>query len=277
MPPNPEIWRSEQFSHILSEMLGKDLAIVADFDRTVTRGKSVECHNLLARSEVMSKEWCEEAQILDSSSFLPHTERPDHLIGVEWWKTYNKMIKKHSVTHENIKSAITAHPHQLLRPGFSNFHETCHKTETPLVVVSAGISNVVHSTFEKENHSHLPIPHIVSNTVLECSSVHPVDHPITSSTKQLSLQHASDHVRELLSTKPACLVIGDKPNDALVAEKHPIYSNLSQLKVGIMNDEIRFEGMKETFDLIVDGHSPDAFTYIHDTVLIPLLNEKLSK
>eukprot|EP01060_Flectonema_neradi_P001814 TRINITY_DN11129_c0_g1_i2.p1 TRINITY_DN11129_c0_g1~~TRINITY_DN11129_c0_g1_i2.p1 ORF type:complete len:276 (+),score=24.99 TRINITY_DN11129_c0_g1_i2:114-941(+) len=270
---SPEIWRSDRFSDALKSMLGKELAIVADFDRTVTRGRSVECHNLLARSEVLSREWSDDAKVLDASSFLPHDERPPHLIGVEWWKSYNKIIKKHSITHECVKSAVIAHPDPLLRPGFSDFHETCHNTGTPLVVVSAGISNVVRSTFEKENYKHLPVPHIVSNTIMECGNIHPERDPITSSTKQHSLQHAPDHVKDILVKKPACLVIGDKPNDALVAEMHPIHSELTQLKVGIMNDEIRFEGMKETFDLIVDGHSAEAFSYIHETILSPLVGK----
>eukprot|EP01059_Diplonema_ambulator_P031283 TRINITY_DN5691_c0_g1_i1.p1 TRINITY_DN5691_c0_g1~~TRINITY_DN5691_c0_g1_i1.p1 ORF type:complete len:298 (+),score=56.81 TRINITY_DN5691_c0_g1_i1:61-894(+) len=252
----------------------RKLCIVSDFDRTLTRGASTECHILVARSQVLSDCFRDDMKELDEASFLKPEERPSHLMGVEWWRQYNRILKKHEITDRHIKEAVVAHEEELMRPGVSDFHETCHVHNIPFVVISAGITNVVRWTFTKE-HSHLPLPHIISNTLDDSSTSHPHDHPITSSTKHEAFFHAPD-ISSVVETADVTIVLGDRPADIHVLESHPRADHDVHrvLKIGIINDYSKLDLFKDAFDIVLDGHSPDAFRYIHDEVLLPLVGGK---
>eukprot|EP01064_Diplonema_japonicum_P027896 TRINITY_DN4157_c0_g1_i1.p1 TRINITY_DN4157_c0_g1~~TRINITY_DN4157_c0_g1_i1.p1 ORF type:complete len:296 (+),score=68.20 TRINITY_DN4157_c0_g1_i1:610-1497(+) len=273
----PVLWQSTSFQDLLARCrakTGKKLAVVSDFDRTLTIGNSIECHILVARSNVFSTSFKEDMKELDEISLIEAEKRPVHLTGVEWWRQYNRLLKKHSVKDDDIKSAVVSHPKKLMRPGVADFHETCHTKNIPFVVVSAGITNVVRWAFDKE-HGHLPAPHIISNTLDAESTSHPQEDPITSSTKHKAFHHAPSEVHSALSSAHITLVLGDRPADVHVLESHPYGQEDSGshhfVKIGLINDLSKLPAFKESFDIILDGHDPEAFGYIHDTVLLPLI------
>eukprot|EP01063_Lacrimia_lanifica_P021705 TRINITY_DN2921_c1_g1_i1.p1 TRINITY_DN2921_c1_g1~~TRINITY_DN2921_c1_g1_i1.p1 ORF type:complete len:287 (+),score=91.10 TRINITY_DN2921_c1_g1_i1:86-946(+) len=277
------LWQSDSFEDMVGSMAGcgrGNLSVVTDFDRTLTTGKAIECHILVASSAEVEKEWREDAAELVEASRTPAEQTPEHLSGVGWWRRYNELLQKHGVQDHHIKRAVEKHPLPLFRPGVADFHEMCVAHKVSTVVISAGIHNVVEYVYEKEL-AHIPKPHIIANKIDACSVSHPAD-PITSRGKGVALQHATSEVTEALHARPITIVIGDKPNDSTAADLHPRRncpdSPARLIKVGIINDMSRWDQFIESFDVVLDGHSEHCpFTYLKENVLSPLLSESLQE
>ena len=65
------------------------LMVVTDFDATLTTGKSIQCHDLVGFSPLMSQAFRDEfAPLLDWQSNAA-------IDGVEWWDTAHALMVKH--------------------------------------------------------------------------------------------------------------------------------------------------------------------------------------
>ena len=273
----PVLWKSPGFESLLSTVKNKKAAIVTDFDRTLTHATCVECHMLFARSEAANHNGFKEAihPVIDCAS-LPTEARDDRYKLEQWWIEYHRHITEKEIKDSHMRSAVVSHGEKLFRPGVADFYEACYSKDVPFVVVSAGISNLVHHAFDTEI-SHLPVPHIIANKVDVDSEVHPISNPITTNTKQTALTHADEELIALLKDFPVSIVLGDKPNDALVAVQHPLercdQSEHTTVKIGLRNPTSKFpmEDYQDVFDIVLDGSHDEAFMYIKS--ILPFIAE----
>ena len=267
------LWQRDGLDEKLKSLRSKGkLAVVTDFDRTLTHGTCVECHLLVAHSAKVHESHPEtekDLKMLAEVSFLPVLDRPEHLREAGWWVNYHDTMKERGIRDHHIENAVGAHDEALFRPGVASFYEACRARDVPFVVVSAGLTNVVHWSFKKEI-SHLPVPHIVANYLNSDGDVLPDRQPITSSGKQQALSHAPEDLKETLKACPVTLVLGDKPNDSLVACQHPREicpdSDHHILSVGLFNATNKYplDSFKEVYDVVLDGMHESAFDCVSD-------------
>ena len=129
-------------------------SLVVDFDLTVSRGDGFECHHLLAVSPELPSAFREELMHLFQALNVNHPDNalmlgpPDHPDRIhKFWIEFNRIAIKHAISRADIIRAVEREKQQssvgMLRSGWSELVQLCEKLGVPIVVLSAGLTEVV--------------------------------------------------------------------------------------------------------------------------------------
>eukprot|EP00953_Heterococcus_sp_UTEX-ZZ885_P040051 20500-Heterococcus_DN1.PRE.2 len=129
----------------------------------------------------------------------------------DWWDRVHSLLAEHVMK----RSDIAAMQGLLqLRPGAADFMQLCHSLNIPVLVVSAGVTDVIEETLQQHGVL-LPNVRVSSNSMLYCDDsktlkgwVGPVVH---SRNKHDSHQRESEYFAQQFAAGRTCaLVLGDK-------------------------------------------------------------------
>lgn len=158
------------------------LMVISDFDHTLTKFTSLQCHDVVGFNKRYSKEFLKEFNDI----FLTPLESLS-----EWWRVaHDLLVDKSGLTkemlHERLSEEIVA-----VRDGLEEFIIDLRLHHIPLIIVSAGIRDVIAHTLAKCNLciEHDELFHIDANFLEfhDCgklSNVLPED-PVHSESKKL--------------------------------------------------------------------------------------------
>jgi len=130
------------------------LLIIADFDRTLTSAAcGVSCHGVVESCTGLSAEYRSETKKLFDHYFpietdptIPRAEKIP--IMEEWYGKAHKLLLKEPFTPALLRS--TASDSAIaLRPGCDALLVGCHERGTPVVVMSAGLGNVIEAVMSQ--------------------------------------------------------------------------------------------------------------------------------
>jgi len=227
-----------------------------------------ECHHLIGYYPKMPAGFLQDCGHLWEVFHDPkHPERLQ-LCGAEdaperphsFWIHYHSYMVKHGVTKASIEEAIADEKKEcgsLLRPGIRELLGKCQQHAIPVLIVSAGISQIIEGLFEAEAISLPPGSRIIANTVVfdgngVCTDVVPHDPPCSRVGKMLQLKQQSD-----LRDRPCVIIVGDKPIDAKMAaaypgvEEHPVHAfSFGFLNSEAPDDEALIEDYSGAFDVV---------------------------
>lgn len=223
-----------------------NLLIITDFDATVTTGDSEQCHDVMGNSKVLDPAFRKEfAPLLD-------WEQNAAIDGVEWWDVAHGLMIKHSMPPRHIIPRLVREARMICRPGSLELLKRCEQLNVPVLVVSAGLSDVIEEFLRQHG--------ALSENVTICSnrlnyeadstpkSVSPAQ-PITSFTKATAYQSASSFFAEHAARN--CIVqLGDSLTDVDPAKNVP-YEHL--LSIGFVNERPDPTKHHATFDATVHG------------------------
>jgi len=238
-------WASKR--PIYSFVRPENLLVITDFDATLTTGDSEQCHDLCGFSRHMSKEFRDEfSPLLDWQSNAA-------IDGVEWWDKAHELMVTHGMPPRPIIPRLVREAKMVPRPGSLELLKRLEQLNIPVLIVSAGLSDVIEEYLRQYG--------ALSENITVCSnrlnysadsapkSVSP-EPPITSFTKTYAYSSASTFFAQHTSRR-SVICLGDSITDIDAAKNVP-YERC--LNVGFLND--RPSGIKhaETFDAVVLGN-----------------------
>ena len=113
------------------------LLVITDFDATLTTGDSIQCHDLVGHSETLSGAFREDfAPLLDWQT-NPLTD------GVQWWDHAHTLMVKHGTPPRALLPRLVRESAMTPRPGALKLLRRLALLDVPVLVVSAGISDVI--------------------------------------------------------------------------------------------------------------------------------------
>ena len=129
--------------------------VVADFDRTITAGDSESTWGSISKAEVLPDEYIKARQDLHNK-YRPieiDTNINENIkiqYMDEWFRTHINILYKYGLTEKNINSVIEKNVLDF-RAGAKEYIEYLHKNNIPLIIVSAGIGNIIKGFLQKNN------------------------------------------------------------------------------------------------------------------------------
>ncbi|CAM9298038.1 unnamed protein product [Discosporangium mesarthrocarpum] len=180
----------------------------------------------------------------------------------EWWEAVHGLLMRHQLTRAQI-SAVVRGARVSLRPGTEDLLRLLHKLGVPLLIVSAGITDVIQETLSSHGLL-LDNISICSNTMIfgdddklvDFKETPPVHSRNKSSTNERESVYFAKHAH-----RQCVVVVGDRPGDAHVT--CGLVPDEKCIKVGFYNcqpegqdaHEDKLNDYRENFDVVACGEN----------------------
>lgn len=142
--------------------------VVADFDKTLTEGTSNSTWGVLANANQVGTEY-KEKRIALYNKYRPIeidqtiSEEEKSIAMTEWWQAHINLFYEYGLKQEAIKNAIED-GNLKYRQGAKAFLKKMYELNVPVIIISAGIGNVIEEFLNNENDYFSNIK-IVSNFI----------------------------------------------------------------------------------------------------------------
>jgi 5'-nucleotidase len=231
--------------------------VVADFDKTLTSGISNTTWGSIASTGVLPKEYAEERQNLykkyrpiEIDSQMDVKEKCNYMS--EWWQKHINLFYKYGLKENAIKAAASNEILQF-REGSKAFIEYLYKNNIPLIIVSAGIGNIIKEFLVNNNCNYDNIT-IISNFIefengnMKCISggtIHALNKNITE---------LPEETKKLVENKEYIILLGDGLADIDMVQKELLYKTIS---IGFLEEKIveNLNAFNNTFDIVCTNNT----------------------
>jgi len=250
--PDPNKWDAK-----VKEVLaaGKDdTFFILDFDRTMTQcfletgERAADGHDILASVPTVSKGCKRMLEVLmdkyypiETDPKLSFDEKSNHM--TEWYSLVNELLGQQNLTKDDVAKAVEGCKDFRLRPGVGELFQLAHCANIPIVVLSAGIGNIIEEVIRQcipkpsgETGEAWENVRVFSNTLLWDDKGNfkqfsePVMHPFNK-----SLTDAPQDLHDFIKGRGTCILAGDGLGDLTMAVGHPA---TRVLKLGFLNERI---------------------------------------
>jgi 5'-nucleotidase len=237
----------------------ENLLVVCDFDATLTTGNSDQCHDILGSSPSLPEEV--------RTAFVPLLDFskpfPPELAGDGWWVRANDILVSHGagILAPAIRECVRDSSIEL-RPGALRLLRRLAELQVPVLIVSAGYSNVIEEVLAADpvtaRWCEISSNHLKFGDDGHLVAIEPVE-PITSFNKGRTLERNRIWF-ERHALRKTVLVLGDKPSDLQVMDGAPL--DITRFGIGICNDAAddgdssrhsSFVDYQRVFDAVVCG------------------------
>lgn len=231
--------------------------VVIDFDRTLTSDNSLDSWQVLGNSEIFSKDFVNESEKLTNKYYpyeidytLDSKTKEKYL--KKWYDESMNLFFKYGLTHEILLKCVQ-NPKLQFRNGAKEFFEFLNKNNVPVIILSAGIGNVIEE-FLKINDCYFDNIYIISNFIkfennlmLKFS-----DNMLHSLNKKI--QNLPTDFEKQLSNKDFILLLGDLIEDISMVPKEDLRKTLT---VGFLADKLKnnLELYNQNFDIVFTGNT----------------------
>ena len=237
-----------------------NLYVVADFDRTITKGNSKTSWSILANSDLVPKEYALERQelydIYRPIEIDEHLDLETKSAKVkEWFQKHIELFVKYHTSEEVFEKAATDLRVMEFRNGAKEFVEFLHEHNIPLIIISAGIGNFIESFF-KHNDCYLDNVYISSNKIIfKDGKANGVDKNIIHSLNKNEVS-LPDDIHEKVKNRSNVILLGDQVSDLNMVDKS---LHESVITIGFLTDETHEKDrmMKDNFDMVCEMSDND--------------------
>lgn len=216
------------------------IALVLDYDLTISAAGASEGHHLIRDSPEIPEQLRKDLEKFWSAFDAPEADRKAKhpvlrdifqdapLSPHAFWLGFNRIIISHGLTKHMIMNAVAAEKKRrgaILRPGIQELFDVCQSQEIPIVILSAGISQIIHEAFKQDGFELPSVCRVLANDFIfdedgRCIDVEPKDPPSSRQGKLHQLALAPEIV-----DRPCVILVGDKPVDASVGRGLPPLSS----------------------------------------------------
>ncbi len=230
-----------------------NLYVVADFDRTITKGNSKTSWSILSGSNLVPEYYVKERQALyDIYRPIEIDESLDYNYRLkmmnEWWRKHIELFIKYQLTEKIFKEASNLRVMEF-RDGAKNFLEFLKENNIPLIIISAGIGNFI-SSFLDSNNVYYDNIYISSNTIIFKDGVaYGVDNNIIHSLNKNEVSLPPE-IREKILGREQVLLLGDQVSDLNMVDKS---KHDTVITVGFsVDDSKNIDILKNNFDSVCE-------------------------
>jgi 5'-nucleotidase len=183
----------------------------------------------------------------------------------EWWAASNGALIEEKATMDLINQSVLE-AKLSLRPGFATAVQMAHQYDIPVIVFSAGITQIIEEVLRKLGPTDLMFPnvHVVANDLITDSNnvvvafKEPLMHSLNK--KDTSVAMVSTNQFEWfapLRRRTNVLLLGDNLGDANMSDGYD-HTESCVIKVGFLNanEQGLLEAYSRAFDIVVLNDGP---------------------
>ena len=243
----------------LKQKINKDnICVFMDYDKTITSSESEDSWATSANKKVMGKEitnalnkYCEKYEPIELDYTIDKIEKEKYMI--EWYTKAMDLYYTYHLTKEKLKQCVY-NSRLELRKGAKEFLFELYKNNIPLIILSAGIGNVIERFLKEENCYYKKIK-IISNFIKfdENGNMKKFqDNLIYTCNKDID--KLQDVKKKEIEKKEYRIVIGDLIEDIAMMGEYP---DEKSLKIGFLNKNIskNLEKYNDNFDVVLTEES----------------------
>lgn len=263
MDSNIVISHSSTYERLLSTLREggpSNLHVVADFDKTLTKGawkgeKRFSLIELIRKYHYLPEGYVTEAYGLadeyrpwENDLSLSLEERKKRM--VEWWSTHVQVMGKCGLSRKIVEKII-AEQELGPREGLSTFLDTLSVKNVPLLILSAAVTDLIEGFLRKEKMMHDNM-HVISNAfAYDAAGV------VTGYQSMIihSLNKSEVAVRDspyfpLVKNRPNVILVGDSLGDVEMANG---LDHACVLKIGFLNDNVEknLDAYQQAYDVVI--------------------------
>ncbi|GMH89607.1 hypothetical protein TrST_g3511 [Triparma strigata] len=251
-----------------------NLAVVADFDRTMSGAKSISAHGVLERVDVFDEEFQKLTQA-NTAKYYPIEIDPNLTIEQklphmrDWYEKNHAAMASQNITKPKISEAVRS-ANVIMREKSLEVIDFVQRAGIPLLIFSAGLGDIIEEVLEfKMNEISLKLEEstkVVSNRMVFRGEElvgfsEPLIHMFNKNQGAVPV--------ELQPTAPNQILMGDGYGDRTMCDGAETPADVL-LKFGFLNDHVdeKLESYLDAFDIvIVDDGSMECVLKILEGVL----------
>lgn len=229
--------------------------VVSDFDRTITSGTSLNSWCVLDENDNVCDEYKEEMEALQNyyhkieidpevDSKVKYKEMND------WWNKHLDLFIKYKFSEELFHQTSSSKHVMDLRTGVEKFLKYLYENNIPLLIISAGLTNVIKAFLEEHDLLYDNI-YVISNEIyFENDIAKGISHDIIHSMNKKDIV-LSDKINNVIKGRNNVILFGDNLNDINMVDKEKYEKVIS---VGFVNKENTkyTEEFSEIYDIILN-------------------------
>ena len=231
--------------------------VVADFDRTLTEGASDSTWGIFANANQVGKEYKEKRTALYNKyrpiEIDPNiSEEEKSKAMTEWWQLHINLFYEYGVKEEAVKNAVRL-GNMKYRNGAKEFLRKMNELNVPVIIVSAGIGNVIEEFLKLEEDLYSNIKIISNFIVFENGEFKGIAGEIIHALNKNVVKLDEDSKHNLENIKNI-LLLGDGFADLkMISDK----AKESAITVGFLDEKIEenLELYNKGFDIVLTNLS----------------------
>ena len=245
----------KKINELKEKMNINSICVFLDFDKTITTGDSQDSWDASANIEVFGKEllnrlgkYYEKYGPIELDYTIDIKEKEKYM--EEWYAKCMDLYYAYHPTKEKLKKSID-NSKLTLREGVQDFLLKLYKGNVPVIILSAGIGNVI-KQFLKEKGCDYDNITVISNFIKfdEKGNMKKFSdnliHTLNKNIDKLGIIE----IKEKIKTKEYRIVIGDLIEDIYMVGDYPVNQ---LLKIGFLNKNItkNLAVYNENFDIVL--------------------------
>lgn len=269
--PDPK--KVENIIKNLSQQGYKNLHILADFDRTITKAftkgkKEVSSTiSILRKENYLKRNYSQKAYALFDKY---HPIEIDPTICLEdrrkqmesWWEEHSKLLIDSNLNIKDIEKAAKSDNIQIRHKAVEIF-QLLHNKNVPTIIISAsglGVESITETL--KHHHLYSANTHVISNQFIWDEQGYAIDFikPLIHTFNKTETILKNFPVNKLVENRKNVILLGDSTGDVGMIDGFD-YNNL--LKIGFLNYEVEknLQEFKNAFDVILTHDAPMDYIY----------------
>ena len=231
--------------------------VVMDFDKTITTDSGTDSWTILQNPNIMNPNFYKDSLLLyekygplELDYTLDNITKSNYM--KEWYFKVMDLTHFYGLTYDKLLACVKAGD-MSFRDGFEQFLNDLNRYNVPVIILSAGIGNVIEE-FLKLNNCFYDNVHIISNFIkFEDNKMLPFNDDIIHTCNK-SINKLPDYVSKELKNKDYIILFGDLIEDLNMIHKEDLNRTIS---FGFLEKNIdkNFEFYKQSFDVVLTNNS----------------------
>lgn len=215
--------------------------LVIDFDKTITSNQSQDSWAASANADILGKEitqkmdeLCQKYEPIELNHTIPVEEKEKHM--EKWYGDCMDLYYQYKLTQEKLEQSIKQ-SNLIFRQGAKDILEKCYKENIPIIILSAGIGNVIEQ-FLKANNCYTDNMYIISNFIEFKSdgSMKKFDYSKMIHTLNKTMPgHLPKEIQQKIQDKEYAILMGDMVEDEKMIEESKWKKTI---KIGFLNKKL---------------------------------------
>lgn len=245
--------RLEQLNNISYD----DLYILTDFDGTITKDNSDSSWASIFKNPKVTKKFIDECVRIfnyyhkyEIDTNLSLEEKMP--IMAEWYRKNIDTLIQFGITEEIINYAANNEYIMAFRDGAIEFLKAMYERNIPIIVISAGVGNIIEQFLIKNNCNY--------SNIFICSNFLEYENGVIIGVRDNNLIHPlnknevylSSAIQEKLKDRKNIILLGNSVSDInMVDDKKTVF------KLGFLDEKIeeRLESFKANYDMVCTGNT----------------------
>lgn len=235
------------------QLKSNNFYVAIDFDRTITSEKGADSWDAVGNK--LGKDFYKKINELykkyrpiEVDYKIPFEEKNRAM--ERWYHECMELYYEYHLTKEKLEKSI-ATSNLIFRKGAKEFFKNMNKNDIPVIILSAGIGNVIEQ-FLKENNCYFRNIFIISNFIEFdiYGKMKKFNKKIIHTLNKNMKGHLPNHWEEKLKERQYRLLLGDAIEDKKMVEEAKLSNTIT---VGFLNDNIEenLEIYKKNFDILL--------------------------